>query len=349
MHREVRKNNQRVVAEFLSIIINIKSAFKYKANMLILLYKHIFTNYLVWVHLQSMISITPQEISTGKLHGYLLGAISPRPIAFASTVDANGNVNLSPFSFFNVFSANPPILVFSPARRVRDNTTKHTLENVLATKEVVINMVSYDMVQQMSLSSTEYPEGVNEFEKAGFTEVASDLVKPPRVAESPVQFECKVNEVIALGTEGGAGNLIIAEVVKLHIKESILDEEGKIDPIKMDTVARMGGNWYNRAKEGVFEVEKPIRTMGIGVDALPEFIRTSDILTGNDLGILGNVEKIPSEEEVMMFVKMGIEKCPHINIANKENTQKQAQDMLQKGDVYDAFRLLLAIDLMKIK
>ncbi len=349
IQREARKKNQRVVAVFLSILYIIKSAFKYKVNMLILLCKHIFTSYLVWVHLQSMISITPQELSTPKLHGYLLGAISPRPIAFASTVDANGNVNLSPFSFFNVFSANPPILIFSPARRVRGNTTKHSLENVLNTKEVVINMVSYDMVQQMSLSSTEYPEGVNEFVKAGFTEVPSDMVKPPRVGESKVQFECKVNEVIALGTEGGAGNLIIAEVVKLHIDESILDAEGKIDPIKIDTVARMGGNWYNRAKEGIFEVEKPIRTMGIGVDALPESIRNSDILTGNDLGILGNVEKIPTEEEVREFVKMGIEKCPHINIANKENTQKQAQDMLQKGVVYDAFRLLLAIDLMKIK
>ncbi|MFT5248510.1 MAG: flavin reductase (DIM6/NTAB) family NADH-FMN oxidoreductase RutF [bacterium] len=317
--------------------------------MLILLYKHIFTQVRVSIYLQTMISITPQEVSTAKLHGYLLSAVSPRPIAFASTVDEDGNVNLSPFSFFNVFSANPPILVFSPARRVRDNTTKHTLENVLKTKEVVINIVNHAMVQQMSLSSTEYPDGVNEFVKAGFTEVASDLVKPPRVDEAPVQFECKVTDVIALGTEGGAGNLIIAEVVKLHIKESVLDDEGKIDAVKIDTVARMGGNWYNRAKEGMFEVIKPIRTMGIGVDALPASIRNSAVLTGNDLGILGNSEKIPTEEEVREFVKMGIEKCPHINVANKENTQKQAQDMLQKGIVFDAFRLLLAIDLMNIK
>ena len=317
--------------------------------MLILLYKHIFTPVRVSIYLQTMISITPQEVSTAKLHGYLLSAVSPRPIAFASTVDEDGNVNLSPFSFFNVFSANPPILVFSPARRVRDNTTKHTLENVLKTKEVVINIVNHAMVQQMSLSSTEYPDGVNEFVKAGFTEVASDLVTPPRVGEAPVQFECKVIDVIALGTEGGAGNLIIAEVVKLHIKESILDDEGKIDAVKIDTVARMGGNWYNRAKEGMFEVLKPIRTMGIGVDALPASIRNSTVLTGNDLGILGNSEKIPTEEEVREFVKMGIEKCPHINVANKENTQKQAQDMLQKGIVFDAFRLLLAIDLMNIK
>ena len=316
--------------------------------MLILLYKHIFTQVRVSIYLQTMISITPQEVSTAKLHGYLLSAVSPRPIAFASTVDEDGNVNLSPFSFFNVFSANPPILVFSPARRVRDNTTKHTLENVLKTKEVVINIVNFEMVQQMSLSSTEYPDGVNEFVKAGFTQVASDMVKPPRVGESPVQFECKVNDVIALGAKGGAGNLIIAEVVKLHIKESVLDAEGKIDAVKIDTVARMGANWYNRSKEGMFEVLKPIRTMGIGVDALPTSIRNSTVLTGNDLGILGNSEKIPTEEEVREFIKLGIDKCPHIDVANKENTQKQAQDMLQKGIVFDAFRLLLAIDLMNI-
>jgi len=316
--------------------------------MLILLYKHIFTQVAVSIYLQTMISITPQEVSTAKLHGYLLSAVSPRPIAFASTMDEDGNVNLSPFSFFNVFSANPPILIFSPARRVRDNTTKHTLENVLKTKEVVINIVNFEMVQQMSLSSTEYPDGVNEFVKAGFTQVASDMIKPPRVGESPVQFECKVNDVIALGAKGGAGNLIIAEVVKLHIKESILDAEGKIDAVKIDTVARMGANWYNRSKEGMFEVLKPIRTMGIGVDALPTSIRNSTVLTGNDLGILGNSEKIPTEEEVREFIKLGIDKCPHIDVANKENTQKQAQDMLQKGIVFDAFRLLLAIDLMNI-
>lgn len=316
--------------------------------MLILLYKHIFTQVAVSIYLLTMISITPQDVSTAKLHGYLLSAVSPRPIAFASTMDEDGNVNLSPFSFFNVFSANPPILIFSPARRVRDNTTKHTLENVLKTKEVVINIVNFEMVQQMSLSSTEYPDGVNEFVKAGFTQVASDMVKPPRVLESPVQFECKVNDVIALGAKGGAGNLIIAEVVKLHIKESILDAEGKIDAVKIDTVARMGANWYNRSKEGMFEVLKPIRTMGIGVDALPTSIRNSTVLTGNDLGILGNSEKIPTEEEVREFIKLGIDKCPHIDVANKENTQKQAQDMLQKGIVFDAFRLLLAIDLMNI-
>jgi len=296
-----------------------------------------------------MLSILPQEVSTGKLHGYLLSAVSPRPIAFASTVDGVGNVNLSPFSFFNVFSANPPILVFSPARRVRDNTTKHTLENILITKEVVINIVNYDMVQQMSLSSTEYPDGVNEFIKSGLTEVASDIVKPPRVQEAPVQFECKVNDVIALGNQGGAGNLVIAEVVKLHIKETVLDADGKIDANKIDAVARMGGNWYNRSREGIFEVIKPIKTRGIGVDALPKSIKNSKILSGNDLGVLGNSEKIPTSSEVKEYLNLEAEKSVDIQTSNKENIQKQAQKMLQKGNVLEAFKLLLAIDLMNIK
>ena len=296
-----------------------------------------------------MLSILPQEVSTGKLHGYLLSAVSPRPIAFASTVDGLGNVNLSPFSFFNVFSANPPILVFSPARRVRDNTTKHTLENILINKEVVINIVNYDMVQQMSLSSTEYPAGVNEFVKSGLTEVASDIVKPPRVQEAPVQFECKVNDVIALGNQGGAGNLIIAEVVKLHIKETILDADGKIDANKIDAVARMGGNWYNRSREGMFEVIKPIKTRGIGVDALPISIKNSTILTGNDLGILGNSERIPTMDEVKEYLSLKVEKSLDIQTSTKENLEKQAQDMLQEGTIFDAFKLLLTIDLMNIK
>ena len=296
-----------------------------------------------------MLSILPQEVSTGKLHGYLLSAVSPRPIAFASTVDGVGNVNLSPFSFFNVFSANPPILVFSPARRVRDNTTKHTLENILITKEVVINIVNYDMVQQMSLSSTEYPDGVNEFIKSGLTEVASDIVKPPRVQEAPVQFECKVNDVIALGNQGGAGNLVIAEVVKLHIIETVLDADGKIDANKIDAVARMGGNWYNRSREGMFEVIKPIKTRGIGVDALPKSIKNSKILSGNDLGVLGNSEKIPTPSEVKEYLNLEAEKSVDIQTSNKENIQKQAQNMLQKGNVLEAFKLLLAIDLMNIK
>ena len=220
-----------------------------------------------------MTSFEPKNLSTGKLHSYLLSAVAPRPIAFASTIDENGNPNLSPFSFFNVFSANPPILIFSPARRVRNNTTKHTLENVLKTKEVVINVVNFDIVHQMSLSSTEYPENINEFDKAGLNMLDSDMVKPFRVAESPVQFECKVTKVEALGKDGGAGNLVFSEVVKIHIKESILDENGAIDQYKIDQVARMGGNWYTRANTGLFEVPKPLSSLGIGVDQIPEDIR----------------------------------------------------------------------------
>lgn len=289
-----------------------------------------------------MISINPQDISTGALHGHLLGAVAPRPICFASTVDGKGNVNLSPYSFFNVFSANPPIMVFSPARRVRDNTTKHTLENILETKEVVINIVSYAMVQQMSLSSTEYAKGVNEFVKAGFTEMPSDVVSPPRVAEAPVQLECKVNDVIALGEQGGAGNLIICEVVKLHLQEEILDTEGKIDPEKIDTVARMGGNWYSRARAGMFEVPKPLATLGIGVDALPPEIKNSTVLTGNDLGMLGNVERLPLRDEIQRFV----EGDPKLSgILTEEATtarHKKAQQLLCDGNIADAWKVLLA-------
>ncbi|MBZ0327586.1 MAG: flavin reductase family protein [Altibacter sp.] len=273
-----------------------------------------------------MISINPLDISTGKLHGYLLGAVSPRPICFASTVDSKGNVNLSPFSFFNVFSANPPIMVFSPARRVRDNTTKHTLDNVLETKEVVINLVSYDMVQQMSLASTEYDKGVNEFIKAGFTQIASEVVAPPRVAESPVQFECKVLNVVALGENGGAGNLVICQVVRLHIDEAIFDANGHIDPLKIDTVARMGGNWYSRAKEGIFEVPKPLSTLGIGVDALPEAIKNSTILTGNDLGMLANVEVLPVAANSI--------------VSASEEIHKRAQQCLKEGNISEAWNLL---------
>jgi flavin reductase (DIM6/NTAB) family NADH-FMN oxidoreductase RutF len=289
-----------------------------------------------------MISLDPKELSTGKLHGYLLSAVSPRPIALASTVNTKGDVNLSPFSFFNVFSANPPIMIFSPARRVRDNTTKHTLENVLDVKEVVVNIVSYDMVQQMSLSSTEYPEGVNEFTKAGFTEVASENIQPPRVGEAPVQFECKVNDVIELGSEGGAGNLVIAEVVKLHINEAILDEEGKIDAEKIDTVARMGGNWYNRSKLGMFEIPKPLRSMGIGVDALPEEVKTSNILTGNDLGMLANVSELPSQQEANNFIEGISKRCPHLKTANSEEIHKKAQELLKEEKVDEAWKLLIA-------
>ena len=284
-----------------------------------------------------MVSIDPKDIPTAKLHGYLLGAVAPRPIAFASTVDAAGNPNLSPYSFFNVFSANPPIMIFSPARRVRDNTTKHTLENAIATKEVVINVVNHAIVQQMSLSSTEYGEGVNEFEKAGLTMLPSDKVKPFRVAESPVQFECKVNEIVSLGNEGGAGNLIICEVVKLHINEDVLNDRGTIDHYKIDLVARAGGSFYSRARDGFFEIPKPIATLGIGVDQIPENIRRSNILTGNDLGILGNVEQLPTADEIQEF-----KNTTEISISETiETNHKVAQEFLAKGDVVTAWKILL--------
>ena len=288
-----------------------------------------------------MISLEPNELSTAKLHAYLLGAVAPRPICFASTVDAEGKVNLSPFSFFNVFSAKPPILVFSPARRGRDNTTKHTYENVLEVPEVVINIVNYAMVHQVSLSSTEYAKGINEFAKAGFTELASEHIKPPRVAEAPVQLECKVNEVISLGKEGGAGNLVICEVVKLHIKEDILDENGAIDPFKIDTVSRLGGSWYSRAKSGLFEVPKPLTTLGVGIDMLPEEIRNSKVLTGNDLGMLGNVENFPNSEEINTFINAS-EEFKKIMISNdSEAIHKKAQEFLFEGKVAEAWKVLL--------
>ena len=239
--------------------------------------------------------ILPGDIKTSQLHAYLLGSIAPRPICFASTIDSQGRCNLSPFSFFNVFGSKPPILIFSPARRVRDNTIKHTLENVYETKEVVINVVNYSMVQQMNLASCEYGKDVDEFVKAGFTKVNSDIVKPFRVKESPVQLECEVMQVIETGQEGGAANLIICRVVCMHIDDAILNENAQIDPNKIDLVARMGADYYCRASgNAVFEVPKPNVSLGIGVDALPANIRGSKILTGNDLGILGNFSAIPA-------------------------------------------------------
>lgn len=238
--------------------------------------------------------ITPSEIKTAQLHAYLLGAIAPRPICFASTIDLNGNLNLSPFSFFNIFGSNPPIAIFSPARRVKNNTIKHTLENVYETGEVVINVVNYAMVQQVNLSSCEYPKGINEFEKAGFTAVASQLVKPFRVKESPVQLECKVIEIKPTGTEGGSGNLIICEILLIHINENVLNENLQIDPHKIDLVARMGADYYCRASgNAVFEVTKPNAQLGMGIDALPIKIKNSKKLSGNQLGILANYTNIP--------------------------------------------------------
>lgn len=246
-----------------------------------------------------MISIDPKKIPVSKLHRYLLGSIGPRPIAFASTIDKKGNKNLAPFSFFNVFSANPPVLIFSPARSGRTNENKDTYLNIKEVPEVVINVVTYDMVNQMSLASSPYDKHIDEFVKAGFTPVESETVQPFRVSESPVQFECKVTEVKELGSEGGAGNLIFCEVTRFHIDESVINDEGLIDQLKIDLVSRMGGNWYARSdKNSMFEIDKPISTIGIGVDALPDYIRLSNDLTGNDLGKLGGMKKIPNPSEI---------------------------------------------------
>lgn len=293
-----------------------------------------------------MITIDPSKEKTAKVHSILLGAVAPRPIAFASTVDKNGNPNLSPFSFFNAFGAHPPIMVFSPARRVRDNTTKHTLENIKETMEVVINMVNYAMVQQASLASTEYPKGVNEFVKAGFTMEPSLIVKPPRVKESPVQFECKVLQIIETGIEGGAGNLVICEAVMIHVSEDVWDAEGRIDQHKIDLVARMGGNWYCRATgDALFEVEKPLSRMGIGIDKIPEKIRHSKILSGNDLGILGNVEIIPTDEE-LSDINNSKEINDLLNLTENNEEKRirfhqKAKELISKGNVINAWKVLL--------
>lgn len=244
-------------------------------------------------------SFDPYDISIPERQGILTAAIGPRPICFASTVDTHGNVNLSPYSFFNVFSNNPPVLIFSPSRRGRDNTTKHTYENIKEVPEVCINIVNYPMVEQMSLASTEYEKGVNEFVKAGFIEVPSETIKPPRVQESPVSFECTVDQVIELGTEGGAGNLVLARVQRIHVHTEFLNEDGKLDNTKLDLVGRMGANWYTRANEdSLFEIPKPLQTKGIGVDQLPKHVRESELLTANNLGRLGNIEQLPSREEI---------------------------------------------------
>ena len=296
-----------------------------------------------------MVSIDPKDLPIQKLHQYLLGAIGPRPIAFASTVDAVGKPNLAPFSFFNVFSANPPILIFSPARSGRTNTTKDTYNNVKVVPEVVINVVNYDIVHQMSLASSPYAPGVNEFEKAGFTALKSDSVKPFRVAESPVQFECKVNEVIELGTEGGAGNLIICEVLKIHMHDEVLDSNGMIDQQKIDLVARMGGDWYSRANaESMFEITKPISTCGIGFDALPVDIKSSKVLSGNNLGHLAGIEKIPDETNVNEYkllelsdLFVSLEDNP---LALEEELHKRAQSLLDENKLEEAWLTLLSFN-----
>jgi flavin reductase (DIM6/NTAB) family NADH-FMN oxidoreductase RutF len=296
-----------------------------------------------------MLSLDPKELSVPQVHRYLLGAIGPRPIAFASTIDENGVPNLAPFSFFNVFSANPPILIFSLARSGRNNTTKDTYENVKVVPECVINIVNFDIVEQMSLASSPFEKDVDEFIKSGLTPVPSDLVKPYRVEESPVQFECKVNEVIELGTEGGAGNLIICEVVRIHIKEDVLDENQMIDQLKIDLVARMGGNWYCRAdKNSMFEIAKPITTIGVGYEVIPEDIRKSSVLTGNDLGKLGGIEEIPNETDVNEYKLIELS---DLFVSLEDNAielelelHKLAQQLLKDDKLEEAWKTLLAFN-----
>jgi flavin reductase (DIM6/NTAB) family NADH-FMN oxidoreductase RutF len=292
--------------------------------------------------------IIPGQIKTSELHTYLLGAIAPRPICFASTIDAEGNANLSPFSFFNIFGSNPTTLIFSPSRKVRDNTVKHTLENVYETKEVVINVVNYAMVQQVSLSSCEYPKDTDEFIKAGFTKLPSEKVKPFRVAESPVQMECIVRDIIETGTEGGAGNLVICEILVMHINDEVLDAAThKIDPHKIDLVARMGGDYYCRASgNAIFEVEKPNTQLGIGVDALPEAIRNSKVLTGNNLGQLGNVHEMPFVDATFNDDKLkNIIQYYSVNPDEMEKElHRYAKELLDASKVKEAWQVLLVMN-----
>ncbi|MDP4283443.1 MAG: flavin reductase family protein [Bacteroidota bacterium] len=292
-------------------------------------------------------SINLKEANPASTQRILKHAIAPRPICFASTIDNVGNVNLSPFSFFNLFSTQPPVLIFSPTRRVRDNTTKHTLQNVLEVPEVVINIVSYDMVQQVSLSSCEYPKGSDEFLKSGFTKEKSILVKPPRVKESPVQLECKVLEIKALGSQGGAGNLIIAEIIMMHIDENIMGNNGEIDQRKLDLVARLGDNWYARINsDNLFEVEKPNTNMGIGIDHLPEAVKNSKILSGNQLGLLAGVSQIPEIDPSFEDEKLkNIFQYFSIDPAEMEvELHLYAGQLLDNGNVAGAWQILLALD-----
>jgi len=286
-----------------------------------------------------MLTIDPKQVSPQQFHAYLLGAVTPRPIAFASSMDLKGRVNLSPFSFFNCFGANPPLLIFSPARKARDNTTKHTYENVLEVPEVVINIVNYSMVQQASLASAAYPKGVNEFRKAGFTEVPSAMVKPPRVGEAPVSMECKVLQVIRTGNMGGAGNLVICQVLLMHVKEEVVDETRMIDPFKLDAVARLGKDWYCRVQgNAIFKVPRPSDKASIGIDQLPDPIRNSKVLTGNDLGMLASVESIPKLSDDHLF------NDNRVQVAKQKGTEavhKLAQQFLMEGKIEEAWRVLL--------
>lgn len=290
-----------------------------------------------------MLTINPNHITHQKLHQYMQGSIAPRPIALVSSIDEQGTPNLSPFSFFNAFGVNPTTIIFSPSRRGRDNTVKNTYENVKAVPEVVINMVTYDMVHQVSLASTEYPKGVNEFTKSGLTMLKSDIIAPYRVAESPVQYECKVRQVIETSDTPGAANLVICEVLLLHIDEKILDANGQIDPDKVRLVGRMGKDFYTRAfGDALFEVQKPLEKLGLGVDKLPESVRFSKILTGNDLGILGNIDTMPEENEIKEFCSQPeIQKVLHNAGEDSGEIHRYAQTLIQQGKARQALMLLL--------
>jgi flavin reductase (DIM6/NTAB) family NADH-FMN oxidoreductase RutF len=277
-----------------------------------------------------MLNINTSDISPLELQGYLQSAIAPRPICLASTIDKEGQVNLSPFSYFNLFSMNPPICIFSPSRRVRDNTTKHTLENIKLVPECVINIVNYDMVQQVSLASCDYPKGTNEFIKSGFTQLASELVGPPRVAESPIQLECIVQEVISLGEKAGAGNLVLAEIKRIHIQDDVLDVNGNIDQVKLDLVARLGGDWYARiTSDNLFKVEKPNSKLGIGFDHLPKEILENNLLTSNEKAQLANVSMLPNLEGIPNSKVLSIDTLKAIKSALDNNDTDLAWKIIQ--------------------
>jgi len=290
-----------------------------------------------------MSSFETKSMKTGEIYNLLTTVVAPRPIAFVSSIDSKGNKNLSPFSFFNLFSIDPPILVFSPVRRSRNNTQKDTHNNVLEIPEVVINMVHYDMVEQVSLASSEYKNDVNEFTKSGFTEVVSDIVQPPRVKESYVAFECKVIDIHTLGNNGGSGALVICEVLKIHVQDFLINSEGNINPKKLNPISRLGANWYSKTNDDVlFEINKPTRNLGVGVNALPNHVLNSKTLTGNDLGKLGSIEKIPSQKEIQAFKKDN-----HFNnlFTNSTKHVKQIHEMAQvfikKGNIKNAWIILL--------
>ena len=283
-------------------------------------------------------TIDPNDITQQELHAYLLSAVAPRPICFASTIDEKGNINLSPFSFFNVFSSNPPMMIFSPARSGKNNSLKHTHENIKEVPEVVINIVNYDMVEQMSLTSANYDKGVNEFIKSGVTPIPSEKIKPPRVKETPISFECTVLKIIELGDGPGSGNLILAKVELIHVNTKYLNNKGSLDTTLLDLVGRMGENWYIRAtKESLFEITKPIKNKGIGVDKLPMSIKESKVLTGNNLGRLANVEQLPSSSEI----KTILNEEKNISKLDLNSIHKFAKKELEKGNINKALALLI--------